>query len=182
MSYKRYALFCFLLFTIGCDNLPIGNERGFSLMPSVMAQSGDIETLQQQAAQYTQQGKPQQVIEILQQVLKLSQQIGDKKTEGITYFRLGSNYDDIGQSQPALVQYNQALLIFRELKERREEAATLNGIGLVYSGIGKPEEALKYYNQALPISREVDDRRSEGAELVSSDQSWKKLWRKALRK
>jgi hypothetical protein len=27
MTYKRYALFCFLLFTNACDNLPTVNER-----------------------------------------------------------------------------------------------------------------------------------------------------------
>ena len=60
MIYKRYALFCFLL--LAGTILPIVNEKGFSLMPSVMAQSGDIETLMQQAFQYTQTGKPQQAI------------------------------------------------------------------------------------------------------------------------
>jgi tetratricopeptide (TPR) repeat protein len=142
MIYKRYSLFCFLL--LAGTILPIVNERGFSLMPSVMAQSAEIGTLQQQAVQYTQQEKPQQAIEIFQQVLKLSQQKGDKKNEAVAHLGLGLNYNNAGQPQPALVQYNQALLIFQELKERRAEATTLNNIGAVYGDIGKPEEALKY--------------------------------------
>ena len=163
MIYKRYALFCFLL--LAATILPIVNEREFSLMPSVMAQSADIETLLQQALQYTQTGKPQQAIELFQQVLKLSQQKGDKENEAVAHLGLGVNYRNIGQPQPALVQYNQALLIFRELKNRNMEAITLNNIGAVYRGIGKPEEALKYYNQALPIRREVGDRGGEATTL-----------------
>jgi CHAT domain-containing protein/Tfp pilus assembly protein PilF len=162
MIYKCYALFCFLL--LAGTILPIVNVRGFSLMPSVMAQSAEIETLQQ-AAQYTQTGKPQQAIEILQQVLKLSQQKGDKRNEAVAHLGLGFNYGNIGQPQPALVYFNQALLIFRELKDRRMEATTLNNIGVVYQEIGKPEEALKFYNQALPIRREVGDRRGEATTL-----------------
>ena len=102
MIYKRYSLFCFLL--LAGTILPIVNERGFSLMPSVMAQSGDIETLQQQAVQYKQQGKPQQAIEILQQVLKLSQQKGDKVNEALAHLGLGFNYNNIGQ--PNLLWFN----------------------------------------------------------------------------
>jgi CHAT domain-containing protein/Tfp pilus assembly protein PilF len=163
MIYKRYSLFCFLL--LAGTILPMVNERGFSLMPSVMAQSGDIKTLLQQALQYTQAGNPQQAIKILQQVLKLSQQQGDKKNEGLAHLGLGFNYDNIGQPQPALVQNNQALLIFQEIKDRRLEARILNNIGAVYLRIGKPEEALKYFNQALPISRAVGDRSGEATTL-----------------
>jgi CHAT domain-containing protein/tetratricopeptide (TPR) repeat protein len=163
MIYKRYALFCFLL--LAGTILPIVNERGFALIPSVMAQSGDIETLMQQAFQYTQTGKPQQAIAIFQQVLKLSQQQGNKENEAVAHLGLGFNYDNIGQPQPALVQYNQALLIFQELKDRVGEATTLNNIGEVYRGIGKPEEALKYYNQALSILRAVGDRGGEAKTL-----------------
>jgi CHAT domain-containing protein/Tfp pilus assembly protein PilF len=163
MIYKRYSLFCFLL--LAATILPIANERGFSLMPSVMAQSADIETLLQQALQYTQQGKPQQAIELFQQVLKLSQQKGDKENEALAHLGLGVNYNNTGQPQPALVQLNQALLIVQGLKDRRMEATTLNNIGEAYRGIGKPEEALKYFNQALPIRREVGDRGGEATTL-----------------
>ena len=137
----------------------------------LQAQTTDIETLRQietliqQAIQYTQQGKPQQAIETLQQLLRLAQQQGIKEIEAVAYLGLGFNYHSIGQPQPALENYQQALSIFREVGDLSVEATTLNNIGAVYQGIGQPEEALKFLNQALPILQEVGDRGGEAITL-----------------
>jgi lipoprotein NlpI len=47
--------------------------------------------------------------------------------------------------------------------------------GNLYADKGEKDLALNDYNQAIKLNPQL-------AELVSSDQSWKKLWRKALRK
>ncbi len=46
MIYKRYALFCFLLLVETI--LPIGNEKGFSVMSSVMARWRKVEMREKQ--------------------------------------------------------------------------------------------------------------------------------------
>jgi hypothetical protein len=93
MTYKRYALFCFLLFTNACDNLPTVNERGFSFIPSVMAQCVDerkaeVDRLNGQSIQKVQdsealnlvkqgeeefqQGQSQKAFETFKEALKLA--------------------------------------------------------------------------------------------------------------
>ena len=84
------------------DSPPIPN-------PILQAQSQNIETLIQQAVQYTQQGKPQQAIETSKQILKLAQQQQDQEIEALAYLYFGKNYRNIGQPQPALKNYQQAL-------------------------------------------------------------------------
>jgi CHAT domain-containing protein/Tfp pilus assembly protein PilF len=128
-------------------------------------QEQEAKSLLQLAKQQTQQGKVQQAIETLQQVLAIAQQIPDKDLKAVALLDIGLNFRHLGQPQKALDYYNQALPITREVKDRSGEAATLSNIGLVYSKIGQPQKALDYYNQALPITREVKDRSGEAATL-----------------
>jgi CHAT domain-containing protein/Tfp pilus assembly protein PilF len=128
-------------------------------------QEQEAKRLLQLAVQQTQQGKPQQAIETLQQVLAIARQIPDKDLEALALLGIGFNFNNIGQRQKALDYYNQALPIFREVGVRAGEATTLNNIGQVYSEIGQPQKALDYYNQALPIEQEVKDRSHEATTL-----------------
>ncbi len=118
-----------------------------------------------QAIQQIKQGKHQQALKKLQQVLTITRKNGDRKLEATTLTGIGFVYNSIGQLQEALKYYNQALPISREVGDRPGEATTLNNIGEVYNSIGQPQSALKYLNQALPISREVGDRPGEATSL-----------------
>ncbi len=127
--------------------------------------AAEIERLQQQAKQQTQEEKPLEAIATLEQALNLARQIDDKPNQALALVGLGFNYNHIGRWQPALDAFNQALIIFQEVNDRSGEATTLNNIGLVYNRIGQPQKALEYYEQALPIQREVNDRSGEATTL-----------------
>ncbi|MDL5055193.1 tetratricopeptide repeat protein [Oscillatoria laete-virens NRMC-F 0139] len=71
----------------------------------------EIKQLIQQAAQYQQQGKPLQAIEIWQQLLAFAQQFKVRQLEAAMLYSIGGVYDSIGQPQKALNYYNQALPI-----------------------------------------------------------------------
>ncbi len=92
-----------------------------------------------------------QAISILQQALKLWQQVDDKSQEASTLRDIGLVYDYLGEKQEALKYYNQALALFRAVNDRREEASTLKNIGLVYDDLGDNKQALDFYNQAFAI-------------------------------
>jgi len=130
-------------------------------------QEQEAKSLLQLAKQQTQQGKVQQAIETLQQVLAIAQQIPDKHLEANALLNIGLNFRHLGKYEKALDDYNQALPIFREVGDHLGEATTLNNLGGVYSEIGQPQKALDYYNQALQIIREVGDRTDEATILVS---------------
>ena len=153
--YKSFLL-GFLLFSFPMSSPCFGVEGKENI--TLQARNKDIEALFEQADQYTEQGKHQESIKILQRALRLSQQAGDKRNEAFTYSKIGTNYDRLGKSQLALDQYNKALLIFQQISDRSGETKILNLIGLVYFNIGELEQALNYYNQALPRTNESGDR------------------------
>lgn len=112
MIYKRYALFCFLL--LAGTILPIGNEKGFSLIPSVMAQNTDARKAE--ADQLLQQ-RIQQAIESLQKSLATNRMIHNREQESIDLGNLGIIFESLGQYQKAIDFYQQSLAITREIRE-----------------------------------------------------------------
>jgi len=136
-----------------------------SLGQSQNAQPERLEKLREQARQQRQQGKSQEAIKTLQQVLAIAREFKDRQGEGITLNQIGLVYDRISQPQEALKYFNQALPILQEVGDRREEAITLNNIGGVYNDISQPKEAFKYLYQALSITQEMGERMIEARTL-----------------
>lgn len=66
------------------------------------SQQQKLDQLLQQAVQQTRQSQHQQAIGLWQQVLKLAQQLKDRKTEALAFVGVGFNYNRIGQPQKAL--------------------------------------------------------------------------------
>ncbi|WP_339364023.1 CHAT domain-containing protein [Aliterella atlantica] len=127
-------------------------------------QQQELERLQKQARQQTQQGNPQQAIATYQKVLSVARAVKNQEAEAIALLGIGLNYN-IGQPQKALNYYNQALPIFKRISDRSGVAITLSNIGEAYRVLGQLQKALDYYSQALPILREVSNRLDEATAL-----------------
>lgn len=110
-------------------------------------------------------GYPKEAITYLQESLKISRQIGDRRGEGEALKSLGSAYSYLGEPKKAIEYCEQALKISRKIGDRRGEGIDLGNLGNAYSDLGELRKAIEYYEQALLISREVGDRHGEGNRL-----------------
>ncbi len=125
----------------------VATERAFSEAEALRAQ-GDEASLQKAIAKY-------------EQVLQVTQSIGDRPGEATMLNNIGAVYSSLGEKQKAIDYYTKALPIFRALGERADEADVLINIGYLHSDLGKVQKAIDYYNQALPVVRAITDRPSE---------------------
>ncbi|HUV91274.1 MAG TPA: tetratricopeptide repeat protein [Anaerolineae bacterium] len=100
-------------------------------------------------------------IEMHEQALDITRDIGDRRREYYQLSCLGSAYHDLGQVRRAIKIYKLDLTTAQEISNRRGEAAVLGKLGRAYSGLGKIRQAIEFYRQALVIARETGDRRRE---------------------
>jgi tetratricopeptide (TPR) repeat protein len=117
------------------------------------------------AVMYGAMGHQQQALQLYEEVLPISREVGDRAGEATTLNNMAGVYSDTGHQQQALQHYEEVLSIRREVGDRAGEAITLNDMALVYSAMGQPQQALQLYEEALSIRREVRDRAGEAATL-----------------
>ena len=102
---------------------------------------------------------------LYEQSLAISQEIGDRKQEGVTLNNISQIYDAKGDYGTALKYLEQSLVIHREIGDRAGEGTTLNNISQIYHAKGDYGTALKYLEQSLAIRQEIGDRAGEGTAL-----------------
>ena len=86
------------------------------------SQNSQVEKLKQlveQVKQQERQGQARQAIETWQQILAITRQFKEKKSEAVALNAIALNYNSISQPQEALKYFNQALPILRSVGERR---------------------------------------------------------------
>jgi len=118
---------------------------------------------------------PLRYTEWLEEALKISREIGDRRGEGAKLGNMGNTYSHLSEPRKAIEYYEQALKISREIGDRRGEGNRLGELGDAYSHLGEPRKAIEYYEQALKISREIGDRMGEGAHLGSLGNAYSHL-------
>lgn len=114
---------------------------------------------------YMQLGETQRAIQLLEQYLTITREIGDYRGESAALSSLGVAYRHLDEFQRAIQLLEQGLLIVRELRDRRGEGYLLGNLGLVYADLGETQRAIQLYEQTLLIQRELRDRRGEGNAL-----------------
>ena len=124
---------------------------------------------------YADLGQVERAIGYYKQALAISQDIDDRRNEGIWRGSLGNAYYALGQMERAIEYYKQALSISQDIDDRRGEGNWLGNLGLAYSALGQMERAIGYYKQALAISKDIDDRRNEGTWLGSLGRAYADL-------
>ena len=104
-------------------------------------------------------------LELYQQSLAISREIGDKAGEGATLNNISQIYKARGDYATALKYLEQSLRISQEIGNRKQEGATLNNISQIYDARGDYTTALKYLEQSLRITQEIGDKAGEGTTL-----------------
>jgi formylglycine-generating enzyme required for sulfatase activity len=111
---------------------------------------------------YRAQGQLEKAIELYEQALAFTREIGDRRSEGAWLGRMASTYGDLGQIWQASELYEQALAIAREMGDRRSESTWLAFLGVDLLNQRQVSRSIEYLTQALAIAREIGDRRIEG--------------------
>jgi tetratricopeptide (TPR) repeat protein len=114
---------------------------------------------------YAHLGQPEKAIGYYEQVLIISRDIQDRRSEGSALGNLGVAYFRLGQTGKAIGYHEQALIIARDIQDRRGEGSALGNLGIAYAALGQTEKAIGYYEQHLQIAREIQNRRGEGSAL-----------------
>lgn len=114
---------------------------------------------------YRATGEPDKALELYEQALSITREVGDRADEGIILNNMGMVYNGTGHPGKALELYEQALLVTRAVGDRLDETTILNNIADVYSVTGQPGKALEIFGQILPVMHEVGDRAGEATIL-----------------
>lgn len=110
-------------------------------------------------------GQYQRAIDLYEQSLVITREIGDRLGEGADLGNLGNVYWRLGQSQRAINLHEQSLAIAREIGNHQGEGAALGNLGIAYSTLGQYQQALGFYEQSLATTRKTGDRQAEGSVL-----------------
>lgn len=94
--------------------------------------------------------------------INLSQRIGDKNREAVSFKRLGIAYDYKGELDTALLWYDKSLKLYQELKDTSGVATIYLNIGVCYHYGTMYDSALMYYKRAAELHEKlgVDDKLS----------------------
>ena len=137
------------------DAFPRKSRRGESLVLQVLSTT------------YFNLGQYQQAIDLDEQSLVISRELGDRAEEGRVLKSLGSAYNNLGQYWQAIDLYEQSLVIARGLGNRAEESTALVALGRTYNNLGQYQQAIDLYEQGLTITSDLGDRAGEVNALVA---------------
>ncbi len=104
-------------------------------------------------------------IKFFTEVLKLSQESGERQSEGAALGNLGGAYSALGEYGKAIECCEKALAIATEIGNRGEEGINLGNLGNVYRELEEYRKAIEYYKRAVAIATEIGDREGEGRHL-----------------
>lgn len=118
----------------------------------------EIQTLLQIGGNYDSLGQSQKALNIYQEALALSQQVGDP-ARGVDILQvIASTYNKLSQYPQALETAQKALIIVQQtLKDPEQEAEILTVLALIQSNQGNFAEAIAANQRALSIAKQKGD-------------------------
>jgi tetratricopeptide (TPR) repeat protein len=116
-----------------------------------------------------------QALNLWQQALRLSRELGDREGEVDLLNNLGAISATTGAAQQALDYYQQALSIAREVGYRRMEARLLLNVGVRYLALGEPHRAAERLQEALALARALGLRDDQAGALHNLSGAWLQL-------
>jgi len=116
------------------------------------------ESYHETAIKLCNEGKWTKALEYYEKSLEIYQELGDKQGILISYFDLGSLYQDKGEWDKALEFYEKSLEIYQELGDKQGTSACYNNLGLLYQDKGEWDKALEFYEKSLEIYQELGDK------------------------
>ena len=115
---------------------------------------------------YTQLGRPDKALHLLQQALDIQKQRGDLRGQADTLIGFGRAYNRKGDFNTALISYQRSLRIYREIKDPRSQAASFMNIGWVLGWLRRYDDATESFNHAYTLIRELKQPTLEAAVLL----------------
>jgi tetratricopeptide (TPR) repeat protein len=115
---------------------------------------------------YSGTGQPQKALQLYEEALPISREVGNRAGEATTLNNMAGVYSDIGQSQKALQLYEEALPIMREVGNRAGEATTLNGLAYLYQSLQRYSDAALAFEQSIALSQQIIYPAAEIAGLI----------------
>lgn len=117
--------------------------------------SGQVGILNNLASTYQQANSLEVAVDYFMQALRLSEEIGDRKSQAIVLSNLGLAYWKMKYFFKAKQCFEQSLLFSQELGDRKTEVLLLNNLASTYEGVGDLVRATELYEKALFISNEM---------------------------
>jgi CHAT domain-containing protein/Tfp pilus assembly protein PilF len=164
MRSNQYALYRFsmLWLVLLIAFLPTGVQAappGQDPIPTVDAGlKAEADQLYVEAKALYDASRFQDAITTLARAIELYRQAGDRPSEQLSLFRMGSIHYRIAEYEKALEYFQPALDLARSLGDQAGEAGILSSIGVMYRRLLRYNDATAVYEQALTISRTIADR------------------------
>ena len=95
-----------------------------------------------------------------QQMLELSESMGDRKGVGGAHINLGVIFQEQGDDLKALDHYSKSVEVFEALGDARSLASVYNNIGGVYNEQGDTAQAFAYMRKSMAIHKESNNQRA----------------------
>ena len=129
---------------------PVAIENTFSTLLS--------EALNNMGHIYQNQGKIAKGLEFQLRSLKISEELGNKKSAASSLSNIGLVYHIQGDIAKGLEYFHKSLAINEEINDKSGMSTCLNNIGAIYYYQGNITQALKYYFKSLKIREEAGDK------------------------
>ena len=123
--------------------MPLTKEQAIAFIQSAQAK--------QQKCDY------QGCIKDFTEVLKYSQETGNKSWEGPAYANIGNAHENLGNYQEALTYHQKDLDIALQLGDKGGEGRAYANIGNAHNSLGNYQEALTYHQKDLDIAKQIGD-------------------------
>lgn len=151
----------------GANKEEIHRQIGYrkSLLDMVSSPEKKVSLINEVAARYLLLGEYDRALDLLEQGLKISEELGGHSREGTTLNNISQIYKAKGDYETALDYLARSLKICQEIGDKAGEGATLNNIGNIYYASGDYDTALDYLSRSLRICQEIGDKAGEGTTL-----------------
>jgi tetratricopeptide (TPR) repeat protein len=124
-------------------------------------------------------GKPNEAIPLLQQQLKLADEVGDRKSYSNALNSLGLCHLQRGDDKAAEQLFEQRLAIAKEIKDTQGQGNTLNNLATIYMNRKQYGPARKLLQQRIELARVINDRRGEATGLMNLGKMHQELSQRA---
>jgi CHAT domain-containing protein/Flp pilus assembly protein TadD len=137
--------------------------------------SGEIVTLNNMAAMFSERNAPEAAARNYQLALELSERSNDPSHLAQLHNNLGLVAVDLGDKEEARVHYEKALELYRARGMKDGEAVTLDNLGHLAA---EPRQAVSLHQQAVEILEKVGNRQSLATALLSLGQAQARMGRR----
>jgi predicted ATPase/DNA-binding winged helix-turn-helix (wHTH) protein len=146
--------------------MAVGIELG-SRLPKPSSNEGDLLVAAHlaRARALWRTGQTGSAADLLEAIIALTSQNGNRRREGDGRTVLGSILHRTGNAAAARTQLDRALLLHREVGNRHGEAQVLSNLGNLYVDLGRFDESKAQYVAALDVYRTIGDTSARGPTL-----------------